>query len=385
MQKTSSNRALFIRLAIRFVLALFILLFIFYGLPVIFQLFYPFIFALILAAIANPLVNLVNGWLGKLNIKSSISRGIVTFFLTVFILLVMALGFYWLFSTLLNEIFELASSIQENWPVVVTMFENTERWLSAQLDILPVEAIEILEGIFENVLDFLRNVSSNLLNYTVTFTGFAISKAGSVTLNLVTFFLSLYFLMSDFEQLKHLIHRKTDRGILDTANLLKNTTIIGVWGYIKTQLILAVFAFVVMFLSFSLYGIDYALTIAILLAIVDLIPLIGTIAVLTPWGLFELFLGDSNFGVFLLMLGVGFFILRRLTEPKVMGTQTGLHPLLALVGIYVGIQFSGLWGALLGPLVMVVLVGFLRSGILDNTFADISELYHKITYALRRE
>lgn len=385
MQKTSSNRALFIRLAIRFVLALFILLFIFYGLPVIFQLFYPFIFALILAAIANPLVNLVNGWLGKLNIKSSISRGIVTFFLTVFILLVMALGFYWLFSTLLNEIFELASSIQENWPVVVTMFENTERWLSAQLDILPVEAIEILEGIFENVLDFLRNVSSNLLNYTVTFTGFAISKAGSVTLNLVTFFLSLYFLMSDFEQLKHFIHRKTDRGILDTANLLKNTTIIGVWGYIKTQLILAVFAFVVMFLSFSLYGIDYALTIAILLAIVDLIPLIGTIAVLTPWGLFELFLGDSNFGVFLLMLGVGFFILRRLTEPKVMGTQTGLHPLLALVGIYVGIQFSGLWGALLGPLVMVVLVGFLRSGILDNTFADISELYHKITYALRRE
>ena len=40
---------------------------------------------------------------------------------------------------------------------------------------------------------------------------------------------------------------------------------------------------------------------------------------------------------------------RRLVEPKVMRKQTGLPPLLALIGIYVRIQFSGLWGALLGP------------------------------------
>lgn len=382
---TSSNRALFRRLTIRLIIAILLILFLIYGLPVVFQLFYPFIFAGILAAIANPLVNLINSWFEKLKIKSSTSRSIVTFFLTVFILLLFVFIFYLVISTLFNEIAQLARSIQENWSTIVLMFENTERWLTAQLDILPIEAIEILEGIFENILEFVRNLSGNLLNYTVTFTGLFISKAGSVTLNAVTFFLSLYFLMADFDRMKNFIRRRTDNRLLNTANLLKNTTIIGVWGYIKTQMILAVFAFIVMFLSFSLYGIDYALTIAIFLAIVDLIPLIGTIAVFTPWGLFELFLGDPNFGLFLLILGVGFFILRRLTEPKVMGTQTGLHPLLALVGIYVGIQFSGLWGALLGPLVMVVLIGFFRSGVLNNTLADLSELYHKIALSLRRE
>lgn len=384
MQMTSSNRALFKRLSIRLILAIFIILFLIYGVPVVFQLFYPFIFSLLLAALANPLVNLMNGWLSKLKIKSSTSRSFVTFFLTVFILLFLIFVFYLIIATLLNEIFDLATSIQENWPTIVQIFGNTERWLTAQMDIMPAEAIEILEGIFENILEFVRNLSSNLLNYTVAITGLFISKAGSVTLNVVTFFLSLYFLMSDFDRMKAYIKEHTDRRILSTANLLKNTAIIGVWGYIKTQLILAVFAFVVMFLSFTLYGVEYALTISIFLAIVDLIPLIGTIAVLTPWGLFELFLGDPNFGVFLLVLGVGFFILRRLTEPKVMGTQTGLHPMFALIGIYVGIQFSGLWGALFGPLVMVVLIGFIRSGVLDNTFADISELYHKIALSLKR-
>jgi|SRR5690625_210479 len=385
MQRIRSHRALFKRLTIRFILALFILLFIIYGLPVVFHLFYPFIFALVLAAIVNPLVNLINGWLGRLKIKSSTSRNIVTLFLTIIILLFVLSAFYFILSHLLNEIFQLANSIQENWSSIVQIFENTQRWLTVQIDILPPEAIEILEGVIDNVLDFIRNFSSNLLNYTVTFTGLVISKAGSVTLNLLTFFLSLYFLMSDFDRMKLFIKRHTDNRLLRTANLLKNTAVLGVWGYVKTQLILALLAFVVMFISFSLYGIDYALTVSVFLALIDIIPLIGTIGVLAPWGLYEVFLGDPNFGLFLLILGIGFFLLRRLTEPKIMGTQTGLHPLFALIGIYVGIQFSGLWGALLGPLVMVVFIGFLRSGVLDNTFADISDLYHVIAESLRRE
>lgn len=385
MRITRSNRALFRRLLIRFILAVFIVLFFVYGLPVVFQLFYPFIFALILAAAANPLVNLINGQLKRLNIKSSTSRNIVTFFLTAFVLILLVSIFYFIISALLNEIFVLSKTIQENWSSIVLLFEQTERWLTDQMAILPAEAMQILEGILGNILEFIQNASRNLPNYTVTFTGLFISKAGSVTLNAVTFFLAFYFLMSDFERIKNFVRKRTDQRLLRTGDLLKNTIIIGVWGYVKTQLILAVLAFVVMFLSFSLYGIDYALTIAIFLAVIDMIPLIGTIAVLAPWGLFELFLGDPNFGLFLLLLGIGFFILRRLTEPKVMGTQTGLHPLLALVGIYVGIQFSGLWGALFGPLVMVVLIGFLHSGILDNTFADIRELYHQIALSLRRE
>jgi Predicted permease len=68
-----------------------------------------------------------------------------------------------------------------------------------------------------------------------------------------------------------------------------------------------------------------------------------------------------------------------------MGTQTGLHPLLALIGIYVGIQFSGLWGALLGPLVMILILSVIRSGVLDNTFRDFKEVYYKTAILLKRD
>lgn len=384
MIQISSNQELFKRLIIRIVITIAILLLLFFGLPIVFTYLYPFIFAFAIAAFVNPFVNFINKRLRKTKIKSSITRGIITLLITILILLLLISAFYLIIVTLLQEIFGLATSIQDNWPEIVRLFENTERWLTVQMDILPPEAIEIIEGVIENVLIFLRNFSSNLLNYTVAFTGFIISIAGSLTLNMVTFFLSLYFLMSDFDNIIENFKAKVNTRILNTLRILKNTTIIGVGGYVKTQMMLALIAFVIMFIAFTLYGIDYALTIAIFLAIIDIIPLIGTIAVLLPWGIFELFFGVPNFGLFLVILGVGYFLFRRLIEPKIMGTQTGLHPLLALIGIYVGIQFSGLWGALLGPLVMVVLIGIIKSGILDDTFADISELYHKISYVLSK-
>lgn len=384
MTQTSFNQELFKRLSIRVIITIAILLFLFYGLPVVFTYLYPFIFAFAIAAFVNPFVNFINKGLSKTKIKSSITRGIVTLLITILILVLLISVFYLIIVTLLQEIFGLATSIQDNWPEIVRIFENTERWLTLQMDILPPEAIQIIEGVIENFLIFLRNFSSNLLNYTVAFTGFIISIAGSLTLNLVTFFLSLYFLMSDFNNIIDKFKSKVNVRILNTLSILKNTTIVGVGGYIKTQMLLALLAFVVMFVSFTLYGLDYALTIAVFLAIVDIIPLIGTIIILLPWGIFQLFFGVPNFGVFLIILGVGYFLFRRLIEPKIMGTQTGLHPIFALIGIYVGIQFSGGWGALLGPLVMVVLIGIIKSGILDNTFADIIELYHRISFTLSK-
>ena len=385
MIEMSSNRDLFKRLFIRIIITVLIILTVVFGIPVIFKYLFPFILAFAIAAFLNPLINFINKGLSKIKIISSVSRGMITLLITILILLVSGYGLYTIVLTLLQEIFGLANTIQNNWGTIVKVFENTERWLTFQINILPPEAIEIVEGVIDNILVFLRNFTGNLLNYTVAISGILISKGGSLTLNLVTFFLSLYFIMSDYDRIKTRVKSQVHPNILKTIRLLRNTIVLGVGGYVKTQFLLSFTAFVVMFIAFSLYGVDYALTIAFVLAIVDIIPLIGTIAVLLPWGIYELIFGITNFGVFLVLLGIGFFIFRRLIEPKIMGTQTGLHPLFALIGIYVGIQFSGLWGALLGPLVMVVFIGIIKSGILDNTFADMSEVYHKISTTLNRK
>jgi sporulation integral membrane protein YtvI len=382
MQKTDSNKDLFKRLTLRFIFFILLILLTIYGLPIFIQLFYPFILAFIVATLVNPLVNLVNSWLNRLKIDSVSSRNFITFILTIFILMFISLMFYLTFSVLIREIIGLTTSIQENWSSIVLGFDNIQNWFTTQIAVLPRQVIELLDNFTENILEFIQNFSRNLLNITVATTSVVISRTSTFFLNFLTFFLSLYFMISDYNNIKSFIKNHMDKRMLDTISLLKNSTLFAVGGYIKTQFILAFIAFVFMFIAFIFYGQEYALILALILALVDLLPLVGTIAVLLPWGIFEWIIGDPSKGVFLVILGIGFFLFRRVTEPKIMGTQTGLHPLLALIGIYVGIEVSGLWGALLGPLVMVILISVFRSGILKNTFSDLKELYYKIAMTL---
>lgn len=385
MQTTSSNRALHKRLGIRLLITVVIFVLLFYGLPIFLKLFLPFVLAFLVAALVNPLVNTVNDWMSRLNIDSKTSKNFVTFVLTVIILGLFAFVFYVIFSILIREIIGLATSIQENWSSIVSLFEDVTGWITVQIDVLPAQATELLENYTDNFLAFIQDFSRNLLDFTVTFTGSVISRTGTFFLNALTFFLSLYFMLADFDRTKALLRRKTDKRLLNTATLLRDSTLAAVGGFIRTQGIFSVITFIGAYIIFILYGQAYALTLAIVLAIVDLVPLLGTIAVFLPWGIIEYIVGDPNKAIFLIFLGIVHFLFRRLAEPKIMGSQTGLHPLAALVGIYVGIQFSGLWGALLGPLVIIVIISFSRSGILNNTFADLKELYYKVATTLQRE
>lgn len=385
MQNTSSNRELLKRLGIRLLIAISIFILLIYGSPIILHLFSPFLLAFLLAALVNPLVDLINRWLSRLKIDSKSSRNLITFILTILILGLLAFSFYIVFSLLIREVLGLATSIQENWSSIVTLFEEITSWLTIQIDILPEQAVIMLENYTDSFLEFIRTFSGNLLDFTVSTTGSIISRTGTFFLNALTFFLSLYFMLADFNRTKAFIKKKTDKRLLNTIILLRDSTFVAVGGYIRTQVIFAVFTFIASYIIFILYGQAYALTLAIFLAIVDFIPLLGTIAVFVPWGIIEYIIGDPSKAFFLFFLGVIHFLFRRVTEPKIMGSQTGLHPLAALVGIYVGIQFSGLWGALLGPLVIIVVIGLFQSGILNNTLADLSELYNKVAIMLQRE
>lgn len=384
MELDRTSKALFRRLAIRFMLFVLLIIFVFYGLPTLIRLFYPFIFAFIVAVIVNPLVRNINDKTSKLKINSKSSSTFLAFIIVVLLLAFISLFTYIVFAILIREIIGLATNIQVNWPSIVRAFEEMQDWIAVQIGVLPDQTVELLNHFTESILAFIQNLSGNLLNLTVVTTSLFISVTGTLFLNLLTFFLALYFMISDYQPIKQLIKKRMNQRTLNTVRLLKSSTVSGVGGYIKTQLILAFIAFMFMLIAFTIYGQEYALILALILALIDLIPLIGTIAMLLPWGMLEWFVGDPNKGLFLLILGIAFFLFRRVIEPKIMGTQTGLHPLLALIGIYVGLEISGLWGALLGPLTMVILISVLQTGILENTFSDIKDLYNRILFSLQK-
>ena len=129
--------------------------------------------------------------------------------------------------------------------------------------------------------------------------------------------------------------------------------------------------FFILLAGFTLTGQSYALLLALLLAVLDFIPIVGAGTVMVPWAVVCLFTRDLRTAVELLVIWGAIALFRRVGEPKVVGNQTGLSPILSLVSIYVGMKLAGVAGMILGPVVFLVVLNVCRAGVFDGPVADV--------------
>ena len=114
-------------------------------------------------------------------------------------------------------------------------------------------------------------------------------------------------------------------------------------------------------LGFWLLRVERPFLLALVVALLDVLPFIGVGLVLLPWGLYALLSGQGPLGAGLLLLFGIISIVRNILEPKLLSSSAGLPPLLLLIALYGGLRFFGLWGLLLGPGVLF-LAQALRKG-----------------------
>ena len=93
---------------------------------------------------------------------------------------------------------------------------------------------------------------------------------------------------------------------------------------------------------------------AFLTALVDAVPLLGTGTILIPWAIFSLLQGKNWLGLGLWGLYIIAALTRSAMEPRLVGRQLGLDPLLTLIALYGGYRFWGFGGMLAAPLICVV-------------------------------
>ncbi len=133
------------------------------------------------------------------------------------------------------------------------------------------------------------------------------------------------------------------------------------WRYLRAYLLLTFLTFAELLIGFSILGIDYAFLLALLVAIVDLLPVLGVGTVLLPWALILLLQRHFYLGFGLLILYAACLLLRQILEPRLVGKSLGLHPLLTLLASYAGWCLLGIRGMILAPLLAVLCKSLLRS------------------------
>lgn len=372
-----SNKGLYKRLLVRGILAIGWVVFLVLILPKAIHLLLPFVIVFIVATALNPFVN-------KINKKYGVSRRIIALILDLLVFITVFALIGLLVYSVVNEAVTLATNIQLNWDSIVAKFNGLDESFEWLNNLLPSPAMNLLDSIEESIFGFIQNASKNLLDSVVPMTTTMTAKAGGFFINFIMSILAAYFIIADYNRIATLTRKLLGKRVGGYLSILKTSVITALGGYLKSQLLLALFAFLFMFVALVIYGQPYAFLIALFLGFIDFLPIIGTIAILVPWGIIELVNGDMNKGSFLIIISVVFFLLRKIVEPKIVGSQTGLHPLMALMSAYVGLQFSGVWGAILGPIVLMLIISISKSGILDSTISDLKLVVDNISKTLNR-
>ena len=124
-------------------------------------------------------------------------------------------------------------------------------------------------------------------------------------------------------------------------------------SWLKAQLKLSSVTFAIVLGGFLLLGVQQKLLMALVTALVDAVPLLGTGTILLPWTLVSLLSGEPVRAVGLLGVYVTALVTRSALEPKLLGRQLGLDPLAALAALYVGYRIWGFGGMILAPILTV--------------------------------
>ncbi len=116
--------------------------------------------------------------------------------------------------------------------------------------------------------------------------------------------------------------------------------------------------------AFLLLRIPSAPALAAMTALIDALPVFGAGVVLLPWALYCLLLGNTRRGLGLLLSWGLTMLVRSCTQAKLLGDQIGLDPLASLMSVYVGWRVCGVWGMLLFPLLLMLLIRLNERGVL---------------------
>ena len=239
---------------------------------------------------------------------------------------------------------ELSPTLDLLYSKLIAVAERLPEGLSAPM-------AQWVERLFTGGSVFLGSVSEWLLSGAAGL----LTRIPNLILFILTTLLSAYFFAIDPRGISSFFRKHMPQSRMGKISALLHRLKGAVGGYAKSQLYLSAVTFGLCALGLLLLRIPRAFVWAIPIAVIDALPVFGTGIILIPWGLLSFLRGYTRLGIGLLLLYGVVSIMRTILEPRFLGKQMGLHPLLTLLSLYGGFRLFGVAGMILLPIGVMML------------------------------
>lgn len=322
------------------------------GIKYLLPLLMPFVIGVIIAMIFRKPIDFIQK-------KTKINRVIICIFLLL--LFYGALGF--LASMIGFKVFTFLSNLFYGLP---DLYENTV--LPAVQKVIDNAMIHF-PGIEDYMQEFLDNINQSIFSFlsnasTAVVTTIARMAASLPTLliNFIFTIVSSFFFTIDYYRITRFVLAQFKGERREMILKLKDNGIGTLGKFIRAYSAIISITFLELSIGFWILGIPNPFLFGVLIAIIDVMPILGTGAVLLPWAIISLVIGNTKIGIGMLLLYVIITAVRQTIEPRIVGQQIGLHPILTLILMYVGAQLMGVLGLLILPIIATIIVKLNEDG-----------------------
>jgi len=328
-----------------------------YILPPLFVWLLPFIAAYGVSCLVCP----ISQFLSK---KYRVRKKAAHIISYLFILSTAGLFLGYIVMRIITELVNFAREVPSLIEELPDFYALGDRLRQMLLSFIPTDFAGIISDISlsieESLHTALTTISGNILSGAADFAG----KLPDLGLFTIVFILCSFFFSVDYDRISVAIMLQVPKSMREKTIKAKDYAFTALVKYFRGMLAMSFIVYVLVLTGFLILDISYAYLTALLVAIVDFFPLLGTGIVLIPWGIFSLLSGRLFTGIGLLAVWGCVMLLRQLIEPKVMGKALGLHPLITLIAAYTGYKVYGIIGAILFPILTLILSYLNNAGVI---------------------
>ena len=267
-------------------------------------------------------------------------------------------------------------SLVQNWSGLLESLQSAmdqiEALFAHLLTLVPPQVTQLAEDTGDELFQWLSDVVPAVLAGWGMQAGEKAMGLPSFLVALIIFVMATFLLTADYPYLRSRVVQRLDDELLRFLGQVRTTALGAFGGYLKAEFLLSVGVFLILLTGFFITRQPYGLLLALGLAVLDFIPILGAGTVMVPWAFIALFTGQLPTAAELMAIWGVIALFRRVMEPKFVGDQTGLSPLLSLVSIYVGMKLAGVLGMVFGPVILLVILNLAGMGMFRGLRLDLA-------------
>ena len=265
-------------------------------------------------------------------------------------------GLIWGITTLVSESANLLQGLNTYTEKAYIKVQEILNNLDISKIKLSNQLLTIIQNSSEQILDHLYAWGSKALSGTVN----ALTQIPTIAIYAVITILSLYFICTEKIYILDFAEHHMPRSWVRKVGMHIKEITQSLGAYLKAEITLVFVSFVISLAGFYIFmfaglNVKYPLLIALVIAFVDALPIVGSGTVMIPWAVISALDGDITLGIAIVVLWVIMSVVRQFLEPKVVSNKIGIHPIFTLIAMYTGFKLLGIVGMLIGPIVLIII------------------------------